>query len=108
MLDHLSLSHLLVLAMAGLIIFGPARLPTVARDVVRTLRQIRTMMSEATTELRTELGPELGTIGELNPRRLMRALLDDDPCATAAPGLPQSAAAVLAPGDQPPYDRDAT
>lgn len=107
MLDHLSLGHLLVLAVAGLIIFGPTRLPTVTRDAVRTLRQLRTMMSQATTELRTELGPELGTLSDLHPRQLIRTVLDEAPDAPADP-TSQPAFAVLADGERPPYDSDAT
>lgn len=49
---------MLVLLVAALVILGPERLPGAARWTARTLRQIRDYATGATTQLRSELGPE--------------------------------------------------
>ena len=70
-----------VLVIVALVVFGPDRLPTLARDAARMIRTLRELAQGARTQLRDELGPELGNLdlASLNPRTaLRRALLDDD------------------------------
>jgi len=67
--------HLLVLAVVALFVFGPERLPSLARDAGRVLRQLRQMSDD----LRDEVGPELAGLRSLDPRRIVeRYMLDDD------------------------------
>lgn len=49
---------MLVLLVAALVILGPERLPGAVRWTVRSLRQVRDYASGATSQLRSELGPE--------------------------------------------------
>ncbi len=49
---------MLVLLVAALVILGPERLPGAARWTARTLRQVRDYATGATSQLRSELGPE--------------------------------------------------
>jgi sec-independent protein translocase protein TatB len=116
--------ELLVLALVGMIVLGPERLPGLARDATRMLRQLRDMASGARTQLKNELGPEfsdldlqaLRDLRALNPRTaIQRALLDDDdeatpPAATPAPPPPPGPAAQqpLGRGEKAPFDEDAT
>jgi sec-independent protein translocase protein TatB len=102
MFDHLGWGELVVLAIVGLVVFGPDRLPKAAADAARVLRQLRAMARSATEDIRAELGPEMADLDltSLHPRRFARSLLEDDD-VHAAP-------AVLGPGEAPPYDDDAT
>lgn len=71
----------LVLAVVGLIVLGPDRLPGMARDAGRMIRTLREMATGARTQLRDELGPEFADVDlrNLNPRTaLQRAILGDD------------------------------
>src|ERR687894_1506949 len=68
---------LLVLAV---ILFGPERLPDLARKAARLLRYVRTMASSAQEQLTKELGPgfEDLDIRDLNPRTFVQKHLLDD------------------------------
>jgi sec-independent protein translocase protein TatB len=69
-----------VLAVAALFIFGPDRLPDIARQAARGLRQVRNMAANARRELSRELGPEFEDldIRDLNPRNFVRKHVLDD------------------------------
>jgi sec-independent protein translocase protein TatB len=69
-----------VLAIAALFIFGPDRLPDMARQAARGLRQVRNMAANARRELTKELGPEFEDldIRDLNPRSFVRKHVLDD------------------------------
>ncbi len=70
-----------ILAIVGLIVLGPDRLPGLARDAGRMLRTLREMATGARTQLRDELGPEFADMDlrSLNPRAaLQRIVLGDD------------------------------
>jgi sec-independent protein translocase protein TatB len=73
--------ELIVLAVVGLIILGPDRLPDLAKDAARMIRTLRDMATGARTQLRDELGPEFADVDlrNLNPRTaITRAILGDD------------------------------
>lgn len=73
--------EVLVLAVVGLIVLGPDRLPELARDAARMLRQLRDMATGARQQLRDELGPEFADVDlrNLNPRTaVQRAVFGDD------------------------------
>ena len=113
-------AELLVLAVVGLIILGPDRLPGLAKDAARLLRSLREMATGARAQLREELGPEFADVDlrTLNPRTaIQRAVLGDeiDPATLNARNALKRA--VL--GDEDPgalnpkkmmsdYDTDAT
>jgi sec-independent protein translocase protein TatB len=123
MFGNLGWGELLVLAVLGLLLFGPDRLPKAAADAARLLRQLRGMARNATADLRAELGPEMADLdlASLHPRRILSSALFDDgePGASPAASAPTSASAVPAgwaahpivpmrPGERPPFDSDAT
>lgn len=60
------------LALVALIVFGPERLPMLAADAGRLLRQVRQLVDGAKHELHQQLAPELSDVHlpELNPHRL--------------------------------------
>jgi sec-independent protein translocase protein TatB len=110
MLSGLGWEEVLVLAVLGLVIFGPERLPKAAQDLGRMLRELRTMARGAATDLRAELGPEMADIDfrSLHPRRFVEdALFGDDEPAASTPAA-ASASPALSANETPPYDLDAT
>jgi sec-independent protein translocase protein TatB len=68
---------LLVLAV---ILFGPERLPDLARKAARLLRYLRTVAGSAQQQLSKELGPEFENLDfrDLNPRAFVQKHLLDD------------------------------
>ena len=111
----LSLPKLLVLAVIALVVFGPDKLPTIASQVGRALRDLRQIAEGAMNDLRDGLGPELADfeIEDLNPKRFVqKQLLDDlnaDPGAQQQPARQAAANGTpLTPGERPPPDPNAT
>jgi sec-independent protein translocase protein TatB len=123
----LSMWKLMVLGVIALIVFGPDRLPQLARDAGRTLRQLREMAQTARTELKSELGDTVGDFdfSDLNPRTFVRKHLLDDldsdltsPAAGRGPSTAGTTTATGGPAPAPapfgaltepaPYDLDAT
>ena len=95
MLD-IGLGEVIVIAILALLVFGPDRLPKVASDAARTLRQVRQMAMAARKDLADaagldqddELGQAVRDIQELDPRRALRGLGDE----AGSPGPPGAAA----------------
>jgi sec-independent protein translocase protein TatB len=119
----LSVWKILVLAVIALIIFGPERLPGLAAQAGRALRELRRMADGARTELQESLGPEFTQfdLNDLNPKRFVRKHLMDEltgdglllgQAADNGNGAVRPAAhpmaPALSPGESPPYDAEAT
>jgi sec-independent protein translocase protein TatB len=113
----LSMWKLMVLGVIALVVFGPDKLPQLARDAGRTMRQLRVMAQTARTELKAELGDTVGEFdfSDLNPRTFVRKHLLDDldadltaPAATAAATSARPAPAAAPLTSPAPYDLDAT
>jgi sec-independent protein translocase protein TatB len=106
--SNLGWEEVLVLAVIGLIVFGPDRLPKAAQDAAALLRQLRTMARGAANDLRAELGPEMADLDlrSLHPRRFVEDALfgDDEPSGPTVPLVTEP----LAANERPPYDDDAT
>jgi sec-independent protein translocase protein TatB len=102
--------EILIVAVIGLLIFGPERLPRAAADAAKWLRQIRGMASGARQELADSAGLDLDetvdtvkSLREFHPRRLAANLLNDEPTAES----PKSSAPEPKP-ERPTFDPDAT
>ena len=113
----LSIPKLFILAVIALVIFGPHELPKIASQAGRALRDLRRIAEGAKNDLREGLGPEFAEFEfeDLNPKRFVQKHLLDDlngdagPVGPVAPARPAKAdGALLAPGERPPYDPDAT
>ncbi|HEV2376485.1 MAG TPA: sec-independent translocase [Streptosporangiaceae bacterium] len=109
----LSIGKLLVLAVIGIVIFGPDQLPRVAAQAGRALRELRRMAEGAKDDLRAGLGPDFSDFdfADLNPRQFVRKhLLDpvesDLNEVMAVPVVTN--ADPLAGGQRPPFDPEAT
>lgn len=128
----LNFTKLLVLGVVALIVFGPDRLPAIAAQAGRALREVRKMLDGAKSELQENLGPEFSNfdIADLNPRHFVRKHLVDEitgdgvlvnafndvrNAATVRTGNGNGNASTggltalsLTPGERPPFDDEAT
>lgn len=108
----LSITKLLVLAVLALVIFGPERLPKMAQQLGRSLRDLRRLADKAKTDLQDGLGPEFADfeLTDLHPRTFVRKhLLDDLDGVDGVDGA--SARPRPHPMDsaqRPPFDPEAT
>ncbi|HSK27467.1 MAG TPA: sec-independent translocase [Jiangellales bacterium] len=124
--------EVLVLLLAALFVFGPDRLPTIARQAGRWVNDLRQMVANARRDLTDGLGvdeKDLSSLRDLDPRRYVRQNvldgldLDDEPKPRRSPsdaprnGTPRgpgAAGPTPAAGEpaaqpvRPPYDPDAT
>ena len=73
-------SEIVVLAVLAVIIFGPEKLPDLARKTARVFHYLRGIANDARGQLRAELGPEYADISlsDLNPRNLGQRLLGEE------------------------------
>ena len=104
------LPEMITIALVAVLVFGPDRLPDLARQAGRMARQLRTFAHAARDELRTELGPEYADLQlrDLDPRVIVRKHImeamneEDDAEQTKRHQRP------LHEGEAPPFDLDAT
>jgi sec-independent protein translocase protein TatB len=101
------LTELAVIAFVAVLVFGPDKLPEMARQAGAIARRVRDLATNARDELRTELGPDYADLElrDLDPRTIVRrhvmeAMEDED--VRPARHRP------LAEGQRPPYDIEAT
>ncbi len=106
----IGLPEAMVIALVAVVVFGPDRLPELARQAARFVKQARNLAQNAQTQLRDELGPEYADLrlADLDPRQAIRKhileAMDDD---LDAPGS-TPAAKALRRDERPPYDAEAT
>lgn len=102
-----------VIAVVAIFVFGPDKLPDLARQAGRMVRQVRRLANNARDELRAELGPEYADLElrDLDPRQIVRRHIaevledeDDEPVRKPA----RRGLRPLNAGELPPYDADAT
>jgi sec-independent protein translocase protein TatB len=93
-----------ILAVLALLVFGPERLPSIAADAGRMIRQLRKMAQEAREEVSGAF-PELDDLGlaDLDPRQFVRRqLLDEkDDLDAALDGRPTPVAKQASPVEPP-------
>lgn len=101
-----------VIAFVAVLVFGPDKLPELARQAGQMLRKARTFANSARDELRSELGPEYADLElrDLDPRTIVRKhiveAMEDADKEAAAPK--RRGLRPLLDGEVPPYDSDAT
>ena len=69
-----------LLLVIAVILFGPERLPDLARKAARLVRYLRTVAGSAQQQLSKELGPEFENVDfrDLNPKAFVQKHLLDD------------------------------
>jgi sec-independent protein translocase protein TatB len=111
----IGLGEILILAVLGLLVFGPERLPRAAADAARTLRNVRAMASNARKDLSESAGVDfsgaqdaLRDLQDLHPKRMVAGIFDDDDAGDTrkrASGTSSTGNAGQAPAK---FDPDAT
>jgi sec-independent protein translocase protein TatB len=73
-------AEIFFLIVLGVVIFGPEKLPDLARKAARIVHYLRGVANNARSTLSTELGPEFAdlSITDLNPKTFVRKHLLDD------------------------------
>ena len=73
-------AELLLLAVLGVLLFGPDKVPELARKTARVVRYLRGIANSATSQLKQELGPEFADLKatDLQPRNLVQKFLLND------------------------------
>jgi sec-independent protein translocase protein TatB len=112
----LSVWKILALAVIALVIFGPHELPKMASKAGKALRELRNIAEGAKNDLREGLGPEFADfeIEDLNPRHFVQKHLlnemdlNGSGTATATATAAANGAGALLPGEEPPFDMEAT
>jgi sec-independent protein translocase protein TatB len=112
--DSIGWGEIVVLALAALFIFGPERLPHLAKEAGAGLKKVRTAITGVRAQVNESLGDDLGQLRDLDlrkyhPRTFIRSQLleDDEPPAR----VPEPAPVAARPRDHatpPPFDADAT
>ena len=92
----IGIGEIMVLAVLGLLIFGPERLPRAASDAAAMMRNVRAMATNARKDA-------LRGLQDLHPKNMVAGIFDDGPEATPPPTKGSSAAAPTA-----RFDPDAT
>ena len=102
------LPEMAVIAFVAVLVFGPDRLPELAKQAAQFLNQLKKMANAARDDLRSELGPEFSDLElrDLDPRAIVRkhimeAMEDDEEPL-------RSGLRPLSDGEVPPYDVEAT
>ena len=113
MFDSIGWGEIIVLALAALFIFGPERLPHLAKDAATGLKRVRAAITGVREQMNDSLGDDLPEFRNLDlrkyhPKTFIRSQLFEDD----APARPAAAAASPPrPRDRatpPPFDPDAT
>ena len=130
MFDSIGWGEIIVLALAALFIFGPDRLPTIAKEAAQGLKKVREAITGVRSQVHESMGDDFAELRDLDlrkyhPKTFIRDQLlgdDDTPpvrrgSATGSAGLVDGTAgatptaAVAKPRDAatpPPFDPDAT
>ncbi|HEY4625058.1 MAG TPA: twin-arginine translocase TatA/TatE family subunit [Blastococcus sp.] len=119
MFDSIGWGEILVVALAALFIFGPERLPGLAKDAASGLKRVRAAITGIREQVNESLGEDLPELRDLDlrkyhPKTFIRSQLlgDDDDTPTVHRGSAIPAAPVVARsrdlGTPPPFDPDAT
>jgi sec-independent protein translocase protein TatB len=117
--DSIGWGEIIVLALAALFIFGPERLPDLAKDAATGLKKVRAAVTGVRAQVDESLGDDFTKLRDLDlrqyhPKTFIRnqLLTDDEPPratgATAATTVAAAAARTRVHSAPPPFDPDAT
>ncbi|KGH45470.1 MULTISPECIES: twin-arginine translocase TatA/TatE family subunit [Modestobacter] len=130
MFDSIGWGEIVVLALAALFIFGPDRLPSLAKDAANGLKKARDAVTGVRGQLHDTLGDDFDHLRDIDlrqyhPKTFIRSQLmgdDDAPARTGSTAASAAAAGATAAGwspagqatrtrdasTPPPFDVDAT
>ena len=121
MFDSIGWGEIVVLALGALFIFGPERLPGLAKEAAAGLKRVRTAITGVREQVNETLGDDLPELRDLDlrkyhPKTFIRSQLLGDDDAIGVPTVHKGSAtavgaAAARPRDRatpPPFDPDAT
>lgn len=123
MFNNIGWGEIAFIAIIALFIFGPERLPHVAKEAAQGLKKVRQAMTGVREQVNESLGDDLSELRDLDLRKyhpktfIRNQLLGDDDVPVSPHGTSTasatvgSAAAAARPRDHatpPPFDPDAT
>lgn len=102
-----------VILVVGLLVFGPERLPDMARQAAQWVRTIRRMADDAKNSLSSEFENDFGdlrSLRDLDPREAVRREFLQQNEKTHSAWMPDATAQSrpLEPGERAPFDPEAT
>jgi sec-independent protein translocase protein TatB len=117
--DSIGWGEIVVLVLAALFIFGPERLPHLAKDAATGLKKVRTAITGVRQQVNDSLGDDLPELRDLDlrkyhPKTFIRSQLFEDEPAVPPVRRGSATAATVAPlrprdsATPPPFDADAT
>ncbi len=117
MFDSIGWGEIVVLALAALFIFGPERLPDLAKDAAAGIKRVRSAMTGVREQVNESFGDDLPELRDLDlrkyhPKTFIRTQLmgdddDDKPAVRPRPPPRRSPGPATTP-TPPPFDPDAT
>ena len=122
MFNSIGWGEIVVLALAALFIFGPDRLPSLAKDAAQGIKKAREAITGVRGQLHDTLGDDFDHLRDVDLRQyhpktfIRQQLLGDDDApakagatgATAAGAVRMTKTARRDPAAPPPFDVDAT
>jgi sec-independent protein translocase protein TatB len=104
------LPELAVIALVAVLVFGPDKLPDLARQAGSLLHRAKRFADAARDELRDELGPEYADLElrDLDPRTIVRKHIIEAMNEVDEPRPKRRGLRPLNEGELPPYDVEAT
>jgi len=105
------LAEAALIAFIAVLVFGPDKLPDLAKQAGALVRQARKFANAARDELREELGPEFADLElrDLDPRTIVRKHIIEAMEDAEEDAKPQrKGLRPLNDGERPPFDDDAT
>ena len=105
------LAEMAMIAFVAVLVFGPDRLPDLAKQAGQMVRKAKQFANAARDELRDELGPEYADLElrDLDPRTIVRKHIIEAMEEAEEDSRPKrKGLRPLGAGETPPYDLDAT
>ncbi|NRQ49913.1 sec-independent translocase [Aeromicrobium stalagmiti] len=96
-----------LILVVALLVFGPEKLPELAKQAGGFVRTLRQMADNAKNDLGREMGQDFSDLNlrDLDPREIVRRnFLDDEDTTPAA----TKETRILRPGEIPPFDPEST
>lgn len=107
----IGIGEIMVLAVLGLLVFGPDRLPKAASDAANMMRNVRAMATNARKDLADSAGMDMSEakdalrgLQDLHPKNMVAGIFDDD--QETPPQSPTKGGSAVAPTAR--FDPDAT
>ena len=115
MFSSLGWPELVVIALVALFVFGPERLPNMAKEAAGGLKKVREVITGVRAQVDESLGDDLAHLRDLDlrqyhPRTFIRNQLlgDEPPVRSGATSTKVEAARARDRLTPPPFDSDAT